>query len=122
MHDDVPRHLDAQQQVFSGDTLVNAMDALEGCAPNQRSIKVSAHQVNPATVEVRVCDSGPGMPAESLARVFAPFFTTKAHGTGLGLAISRNIIQDHGGTIQAECPANGGTTFIIELPLASSDG
>ncbi len=97
--------------------LYNALDAMEETGTISIGSATTA-----TTVRIRIHDTGPGIPEQVRSRIFDPFFTTKAHGTGLGLAISRNIIQDHGGTIQVECPADGGTTFIIELPLASSDG
>jgi signal transduction histidine kinase len=57
------------------------------------------------------------MPADTLERIFKPFFTTKAQGTGLGLAIVRNIVHAHGGSIQARSAAGGGAEFVIDLPL-----
>ena len=65
-------------------------------------------------------DTGSGIPAESLPKIFDPFYTTKqrGHGTGLGLSIALEIIQKHGGTIAVETEAGTGTTFTIELPVA----
>jgi two-component system NtrC family sensor kinase len=69
-------------------------------------------------VQVAIQDSGPGMPAETIARVFEPFFTTKskAEGTGLGLSISARIIEKHGGTISVTSEP-GRTRFTIRLPV-----
>lgn len=70
-------------------------------------------------VQVRISDSGPGIPAENLSRIFDPFFTTKpaGKGTGLGLSICAGIISDYGGAIDA-CNAPGsGAVFTITLPL-----
>jgi two-component system, LuxR family, sensor kinase FixL len=97
--------------------LYNALDAMEETGTISIGSTTTA-----TTVQIRIHDTGPGIPEQVRSRIFDPFFTTKAHGTGLGLAISRNIIQDHGGTIQVGCPINDGTTFTIELPLASADG
>ncbi|HBZ54038.1 MAG TPA: hypothetical protein DEO88_01420, partial [Syntrophobacteraceae bacterium] len=95
--------------------LYNALDAMgESGTVGIKSLATGSK------ARILIQDSGPGIPEELRSRIFDPFFTTKAHGTGLGLAISRNIVQDHGGTIEVECPAEGGTTFTIELPLASS--
>jgi two-component system sensor kinase FixL len=63
-------------------------------------------------------DRGTGLPPETLARLFQPFFTTKRHGLGLGLAISRSIVQNHGGRLWAENNDGQGATFFIALPLS----
>ena len=66
-----------------------------------------------------VSDTGHGMPEEICAKVFEPFFTTKdfGKGTGLGLTVVKDIIEDHGGTIEVESVVDKGTTFWIRLPL-----
>lgn len=69
-------------------------------------------------VEVRVRDSGPGLPDEHREHIFVPFFTTKKRGTGLGLAISQRIIRSHGGRISAQSRPGEGTEFLIRLPVA----
>ena len=69
-------------------------------------------------LEVRVADTGQGIPKENLSRLFEPFYTTKGkHGTGLGLAVIWRIIDNHDGTINVESEPGKGTTFIIHLPL-----
>lgn len=72
--------------------------------------------------EIRFCDSGEGIDAESLIRIFEPFYTTKPDGTGLGLAISRKIVEGHGGTLQIESVVGKGTTVMIKLPLLQLGG
>lgn len=72
-------------------------------------------------VEVTIADNGPGIPAEFLAKVFEPFFTTRAKGTGLGLTIVRRIVVDHGGDIVLEPGAAGGTVARVILPLTPTD-
>ena len=71
---------------------------------------------------VRVCvdDNGHGVAEANLANIFAPFFTTKGEGrgTGLGLSIVKNIIDKHAGHIAAERRGNGGTRFVLTLPIA----
>jgi signal transduction histidine kinase len=67
-------------------------------------------------VEIEVADTGAGIAAENLNKVFEPFFTTRATGIGLGLAIVRKTIHDHGGTIGVRSIINHGTTFVIALP------
>jgi signal transduction histidine kinase len=69
-----------------------------------------------AEVEIEVADTGAGIAAENLSKVFEPFFTTRVTGIGLGLAIVRKTIHDHGGTIAVRSNINKGTTFVIKLP------
>jgi two-component system sensor histidine kinase HydH len=69
------------------------------------------------TVEIRVQDSGMGISREDLSRVFDPYFTTKAEGTGLGLAMSLKIVEEHEGTITVTSEKNGGSLFVVSLPL-----
>ena len=69
-------------------------------------------------VEIRVVDTGCGIPKDILCHVFDPFFTTKrGKGTGLGLTISRSYIRSHGGDIRIESEPNRGTTVFITLPI-----
>lgn len=75
---------------------------------------------NGGAVELRVSDTGTGIPEEIQEHVFTPFFTTKdvGHGTGQGLAIARSVIVDkHDGTLDFESVPGAGTTFIVRLPL-----
>ena len=58
-------------------------------------------------------DSGEGIPADQLSRIFEPFYTTKSRGTGLGLAIAKRLVEDLGGRIEVKCPPAGGATFRI---------
>ncbi len=79
-------------------------------------------------VEVRVTDSGEGIPAEDLPYVFERFYRADAAraadtgGAGLGLAITRRIIEDHGGTVFAESTAEGGAAVGFRLPIAEDLG
>jgi signal transduction histidine kinase len=69
-------------------------------------------------IEVRIADTGQGIPKEDLSSIFEPFYTTKGQsGTGLGLAITWGIIDNHDGTINVESEPGKGTTFIVHLPL-----
>ena len=67
----------------------------------------------------RVCvfDNGPGIPDETRAKLFRPFFTTKSSGTGLGLAVVQKIIVQHGGQVEARNRPEGGASFIVTLPV-----
>jgi len=72
--------------------------------------------------EIGFKDSGTGIEAEALARIFEPFYTTKPDGTGLGLAITRKIIEGHGGTLTVESTVGHGTTVIVRLPVPQTGG
>jgi signal transduction histidine kinase len=66
-------------------------------------------------IQIRIRDTGPGIAAENLPRLFTPFFTTKKDGTGLGLTISERIIREHQGVIEVQSEKGVGTTFTILL-------
>lgn len=68
-------------------------------------------------VELRIRDTGPGIPENEREHVFVPFFTTKEKGTGLGLAISQRIIRSHGGNISISSRVGEGTEFVIRLQV-----
>lgn len=74
----------------------------------------------PAEVVIAVSDRGPGIPVIQRSQLFHRFHqahhSTHAVGLGLGLYISRQIVELHGGTIQAEFPSDGGTRFVVRLP------
>ncbi len=75
----------------------------------------------PSTVEVRVCDRGPGVPADLRERIFEPFFRLPGHaevagGVGLGLALVRQIALAHGGSVRCEPREGGGSSFVLSLP------
>jgi signal transduction histidine kinase len=67
-----------------------------------------------------VTDSGPGFSAEEAAKLFKPFFTTRASGTGLGLPVAQHIAMKHGGVVLAENLATGGARFGIWLPMKTT--
>jgi signal transduction histidine kinase len=69
---------------------------------------------------VAVVDTGPGVPAELLERVFEPFFSTKERGSGLGLTICASIAQTHGARIRAANHEAGGAVFTVDFPVAAS--
>ena len=89
-------------------------NAVQASAAGQR-VTLTLRDDGGAT-KIVVRDEGAGMPAELLEKIWAPFFTTKQKGTGLGLAFTREIVQEHGGTIDVTSTVGGGTTFTIALP------
>lgn len=102
--------------------VVNARQAMLG---RRGRLTIDAAPIDEDRVEINVRDTGCGISAENLARVFEPFFSTKQdadkpdrRGLGLGLAISRSIVEDLGGTIAATSEVNVGTTFTLNLPKA----
>ncbi len=97
----------------------NAMDALAETPPARRRITIRS-AVRAADVEVSVCDTGTGLPAEIIATLFTPFVTTKSHGLGIGLTIARTIVDAHGGTIGARQNLDGGATFTVTLPRSAT--
>src|SRR6202045_2829148 len=96
--------------------VMNGMDAMEG-EPRPHNLTIRTRRDAERDVaEVRVSDSGTGIHAENLAKIFDPFVTTKRQGTGLGLPIARTIIESYGGTIWAENRQRG-AMFCFTLPL-----
>ena len=97
--------------------LDNAIYAVkqEGTTPK---ITLSTQRSGDAALIV-IKDNGPGIPVADREKIFQPFFTTKpsGKGTGLGLSISYDIVKAHGGEIRINAPAEGGTEFIVELPV-----
>jgi C4-dicarboxylate-specific signal transduction histidine kinase len=128
---EVSRHQEDNVPDISGDPLllqqallnilINSEHAIAATsAPGRIELSVAVSGEG-GMVQLTIHDSGPGIPADVLPRIFDPFFTTKevGQGTGLGLAITYGIIQDHGGTIHAANPPEGGASFVIEFPAAA---
>ncbi|HEU5453363.1 MAG TPA: ATP-binding protein [Terriglobales bacterium] len=100
----------ALKQAFSN-LLRNSAEAAADAAP-----RVEARAVcEDGTVQVTLRDNGCGIPPEQLAKIFIPFFTTKAAGTGLGLALVQRIVAQHGGAITASSDSTG-TVFTLSFP------
>jgi two-component system NtrC family sensor kinase len=94
--------------------LINAVEAM----PAGGSLRLKTELSDDGgQVLFRVRDTGPGMSAEQVNRLFEPFYTTKPNGTGLGMAISYGIIERHGGTIDVSSEPGEGTTFVVTLPV-----
>ncbi len=107
----VPSEPRALVQVFLN-LITNAAQAVS----EQGTIWISTDASDTGPV-VRVADDGAGIPPDVVEHIFDPFFTTKpvGEGTGLGLAISRQLIENHGGTLDVEERPGGGTTFVVRL-------
>ena len=109
-----PIHL---QQVILN-LAVNGMDAMQDCAPGGGKISIQTALADESAIEVRVANSGTGIPTDKLNKIFDAFYTTKRDGTGLGLSIARAIVETHGGKIWAENRPGGGAVFRFTLPLS----
>jgi signal transduction histidine kinase len=106
------------QQVIMN-LVMNGMDAMEN-QPGPHNLTIRTRRnVEGDVAEVRVSDSGTGIPEKDLIHIFDAFVTTKPQGTGLGLPIARTIIESYGGTIWAENRMRG-AVFCFTLPLASA--
>jgi signal transduction histidine kinase len=112
---------DQLQQVFLN-LARNAQQAMEESG-GKGTLHVVTRNHDESTVEIRVTDSGPGIPPQAIDKIFDPFFTSKdaGKGTGLGLSVSYGIIREHGGHIYAESPPGEGATFVIQLPSIQAD-
>jgi len=91
------------------------MDAMDHLEASQRQVFLRTKRTGDAVV-VAVTDTGHGIPAEDLPRLFEAFFTTKKEGLGLGLAIAQSIVEAHRGRIWAEDHGGRGATFHVTLP------
>lgn len=94
--------------------IVNAADAIK----DHGAIRIST-RANNSNVEIKIRDTGHGIPQNLITRIFDPFFTTKdvGKGTGLGLAISHSIVKSHGGSLTVTSRESEGTEFTVSLPL-----
>jgi two-component system, NtrC family, sensor kinase len=110
-------------QVFLN-LVVNAAHAIQdvvGSSGGKGTIRVRTQALGD-WAEIRVSDTGTGIPEEIRPRIFLPFFTTKAvgKGTGQGLAIVHSVVTKHGGTVDFETESGKGTTFIVRIPVKGS--
>ncbi|HKZ01507.1 MAG TPA: ATP-binding protein, partial [Pyrinomonadaceae bacterium] len=99
--------------------LLNGMQAIDGHG-GTLLIKISQDE---GRAHVEITDSGKGIAAEDISKVFEPYYSTKETGTGLGLAIVKKALDDHGGSISVRSKLGTGTTFTITLPtLTQNEG
>ena len=98
----------------------NSFDALEG-SQGEREILISTKRLDTDTITVEVKDSGCGIPAQNMPKLFTHFFTSKPDGLGMGLSISRSIIEAHGGRLDAKNNPDRGATFYFTIPVDKKD-
>jgi signal transduction histidine kinase len=122
--DDTPAAFADRERVHQ--VLFNLVDNAVRYTPDGGAVTVSAHR-NDGNVEIEVHDSGVGIVAEHLPRLFERFYrvdTSRSRaddgGTGIGLAIARSVVEAHGGHIRADSEPGRGSTFTFELPVATS--
>ena len=96
--------------------LMNALQALEGVHEQRRTLSLSVLRANGGG-ELSVIDSGPGIAADALPRLFEPFFSTREGGLGLGLSLCETLAQSMGGSLTAANRPDGGAVFTLRLPL-----
>jgi two-component system, NtrC family, sensor kinase len=92
--------------------VLNGIQAISG----EGEVRVKVRRTGETAV-VQVCDTGRGISAEALPKIFKPFFTTRSEGTGLGLSLANSIVQSHNGYIDVTSTPGAGSQFTVSLPL-----
>jgi C4-dicarboxylate-specific signal transduction histidine kinase len=98
--------------------IINAIQAMSGLTEGTRELHISTESSEEEGVRVALQDSGPGLSAETLQRLFEPFYTTKPNGMGMGLSICRSIIEVHGGRLWATGLHPNGALFQFAIPAS----
>ena len=106
----------AEQMRQAVDNLL--MNAIEATPPEGRVLVRATASARDLTIEV--IDTGAGIDAEHLPKIFDLYFTTKRNGTGVGLAVTQQIVAAHGGTIEVDSAPPRGTTMRIRVPVTGS--
>lgn len=105
--------------------IVNGAQATAGLTETPPTLMIDARLCltadNRSSIQIEICDSGPGIASEHMDKVFEPFFTTRAQGTGLGLPIARRIIDQHQGSITLQPEHPRGTRVTVVLPFQPAD-
>jgi C4-dicarboxylate-specific signal transduction histidine kinase len=96
--------------------IINAIQAMSGLSQGIRELHIGTDNAGEEGVRVAVRDTGPGLSAENLRRLFEPFYTTKPNGMGMGLSICQSIIEDHGGRLWATGLQPHGALFQFTIP------
>jgi nitrogen fixation/metabolism regulation signal transduction histidine kinase len=105
-------------RMLIGRALTNIIENALHAMPGGGTLTIDAALAPNKQVQLRVTDSGVGMDEESVARIFEPYFSTKAIGTGLGLTIAKRNVEASGGTISVTSERGRGTSVTMTLPLA----
>ncbi|MEW6054829.1 MAG: ATP-binding protein [Nitrospirota bacterium] len=107
----IPLDKDRMAEAFTS-IIRNAIEAMQG---KQKILTITDCLAN-NQIEIKISDTGKGIPENNIRQIFDPFFSSKMRGPGLGLTFAKKIIQAHGGTISVESKSGKGTTFVISLP------
>ncbi len=111
-------HVQLQQVILN--LVTNAIEAMSNNAVGSRVLNVNSKSGQPNEVIIAVEDSGPGIEAKDLDRIFDAFFTTKSQGMGMGLSICRSIVESHRGRVWATGRRPHGSIFYVTLPGAAA--
>ena len=101
--------------------MLNGIEAMTGVSDRPRRLVIRSQMQDVDQVRVSVEDSGIGVKAEIMGRLFEPFFTTRSQGIGMGLPISRSIVEAHGGRLWADSTVSQGSAFQFTLPRGGDD-
>ncbi|HLI22542.1 MAG TPA: ATP-binding protein, partial [Stellaceae bacterium] len=101
------------------DNAAQAMTSAAQPSSNNRIVVTTAARFN--GFELVIGDNGPGIPADVLPRIFEPLFSTKSFGTGLGLPMVKQVIEQHGGTVEVTSTQGKGTKVTVRLPHAAAE-
>lgn len=114
--DDIPKiYIDKEHlKIVLRNLVKNAIEAME--KSEKKILKISLEKAD-GDLNIKISDTGRGIPKEILKKIFEPFFTSKTYGPGLGLTVALTIVQYYKGFISVESEPNRGTTFIVRLPL-----
>lgn len=110
------KNISLDQNSFYRALLNVVMNAIQAMKSEGGALQISTKMSDDGGVLLTIKDTGVGISEENLEQIFNPFFTNRNRGTGLGLAITRNIIENHGGTIDVESQVGVGTSFHIKMP------
>ncbi|MCA9628713.1 MAG: response regulator [Myxococcales bacterium] len=124
LHAEVETRFEFSQEVTADRSkllqiLVNLLDNAAKAVSSHGKVRITTRKLE-GRVQVRVEDSGPGIPQEMRERVFEPFFTSRTAGLGLGLALCREYVRRHSGQLWVEESSLGGACFVLELPLETA--
>jgi PAS domain S-box-containing protein len=111
-------HIQLQQVLLN--LISNSLEAMEASS-DSRDLLIKTFRKDTDTIMVEVKDSGCGITAENMPKLFDHFFTSKEEGLGMGLSISRSIVEAHGGRLEAKNNSDRGATFYFTIPIGLKD-